>query len=176
MRFAFHVVAGSRLRGDAPGDRAGEYSARATAGNHAIYHRQWRDFGACGDQRVAAYGRFEGPHFEYVSYLDEFAREYRSGVDAFVVWAVAGTAVGVFLPFGSKPTTSRVRSCRLGVKGAAVLRPYRRLLRCRCSGRRGSGLWRDLWCLSGWRGRRRRPSFRRDGCGSAGGNRSGGCP
>src|SRR5258706_15432238 len=61
----------------------------------------------------------------------------------------------------------------LGDRGAAVLRPcsVRRL----CSGRRGSARWRDLLYLSGWRGRRRRRSFRRVGCGSGEGTRCGGC-
>src|SRR5277367_416181 len=50
---AFHVVAGSKLRGDAAGDGAGQRTARTAARDHAVHNHERRSAGARGDQRVA---------------------------------------------------------------------------------------------------------------------------
>src|SRR5579864_867770 len=52
VRAALHAVAGGGLLGDAAGDRAGQYGARAAAGNHALHYGKRGKAGACGDQRT----------------------------------------------------------------------------------------------------------------------------
>src|SRR6266850_3340904 len=56
VRAALYAVAGKRLRGDAAGDGAGQYRARASTRDYAIHYRERGEVGASGYQRVAAYG------------------------------------------------------------------------------------------------------------------------
>src|ERR1700687_3340910 len=55
VRAALHVVAGERVRGDAPGDGAGEHGARAATRDHALHYRERGDAGARGYQRAASH-------------------------------------------------------------------------------------------------------------------------
>ena len=164
VRIALHAVAGERVRRDAPGNGVGEHRARAAAGDHAVYHRKWRKAGARGHQWFAPHRRFEGPNIEYVSDVDEFTGKPGSRFNALFLRATYCSAV--------TPPTFFVNSISLRSSGAAVLRSYH--VKCRCNERRGSGLRRGLWCLSGWRDRRRKRSFRTAGPGSGAENRCGG--
>ena len=51
--FALHAIHRGKLRGDEARDRAGKRSARAAAGNYAVYYGKRRTAGARGDQRLA---------------------------------------------------------------------------------------------------------------------------
>src|SRR4029077_5713290 len=52
VRAALHAIAGERVRGDAPGDGAGQHGTRAAARHHALHHGEWRKAGAGGHQRA----------------------------------------------------------------------------------------------------------------------------
>src|SRR5712672_324438 len=51
MRAALYAVAGERVRGDGPGDGAGQYGTLAAIRYHAIHHREWGKVGASRYQR-----------------------------------------------------------------------------------------------------------------------------
>src|SRR6266853_3915049 len=55
VRAALYIVAGERLRGDAPGDGAGHHRARAATRDHAVYYRKRREVGSSGYQRPTSY-------------------------------------------------------------------------------------------------------------------------
>jgi len=56
LRFALHTLDRGKLRGNETRDGAGERSARAAEGNHAVHYGKRRAAGAGGYQRLALDG------------------------------------------------------------------------------------------------------------------------
>src|SRR5208337_5143620 len=71
VRAPFHAVSGSWVRGNAPGNRTGEYATRAAARYHEIHHRERGALGQGCNQRAALDGGSEGARAEHVSNPDE---------------------------------------------------------------------------------------------------------
>src|SRR6516162_11028529 len=77
LHSSFHVVAGSKLRGDAPRNRAWEYVARPAARNHGFHHGKRRKTSTRCNERPAFDGRPESPRAKHLFDADEFARKPR---------------------------------------------------------------------------------------------------
>src|SRR2546430_14891920 len=77
VRAALHAFAGGQLFGDAAGNRAGQRTAGAPAGNHEVHHRAWGTPGPRGNERLALDGRPKGQNPEHFPDTDEPAGKPR---------------------------------------------------------------------------------------------------